>query len=153
MPLVNVWGRVADFSQKTFDPALEPRLWFVPNHARFAVRTAFHSEEVLADWTNDWNFSVDLWSEPEDPDMYYTLQLDHLVPGQQTEPPKRRARAVVEWPYKIYPGEGGSIGNLVQQVYGSGLVLLAGNAPVQNRVNQLHLNTETWDLYERVVTW
>lgn len=156
MPMVTMTGRVTDAGQNPLPVSLDPRIWLRPNQANVGgSASVFHREEVPVEWVNinQGTFTVELWSEPNDPNVWYTLVFDHLVPGQETEPPGERARAYSEWPYRIYPDVGGALGDLVAQVTGTALVYCASDAPNSSRTNQLHFDTDSNFLYERVVTW
>ncbi|GGD33005.1 hypothetical protein GCM10010915_11740 [Microbacterium faecale] len=151
MPLVPVNGNLFDFGQVVVPPALEPRLWFVANQSWLAATGgAFFNAEVRATWRQETGgFHADLWSEPNDPRLWYTMRLDYLEPGQEQEQPGNRARGFFEWHYKIFPGEGGNLGDIIGQQVGLALVYAAPNAPSMPRWNQIHWNTSTGWVYER----
>lgn len=153
MPMVTVRGSLYDFAQVTVPSELEPRVFFVANNEWITSGGgAMFNGEVHAPWVAGQGgrvFETELFSEPNDPRLWYKLRLDYLNPGQETEPPENRARAFFEWPYKIYPGEGGSLGDIIGQQVGLALVYAAPNAPNNGRWNQIHWNTSTGWVYER----
>lgn len=97
-------------------------------------------------------FSAEVWSTLQ-PDLWYTLRTDWLLPGQETEPSEERARGYCEWGQRIYPDAGGNVGDLVDQFFGIGLVYAWYDAPRRDKFNQLHLNTTSQWLYQREVVW
>lgn len=153
MPLVNVVLNLVDHGQVKLPDGWQPRVWFRPNKSHIvpAGSGAMPAVEVQAAprETSPSAYIAELWSEPNDPDWWYTLCVDWLPPGQASEQPGERSRGYMEWPYKIYPGEGGDLGDIISQQVGLALVYAAPNAPTSGRWNQIHWNTSTGWVYER----
>ena len=152
MPMVPIVGSLFDFGNVIVPPGLRPRLWFIANQNWIGTTgAAMFNGEVLAQWRDGsvGGFRAELWSEPNDPRLWYTLALDFLQPGQEEEAPPNRARGYFEWPYQIYPGEGGDLGDIIGQQVGLGLVYAAPDAYRFDIWNQLHWNTSTGWVYKR----
>lgn len=154
MALVTITGNAWDHGVTVLPANLQQRLWFVPNGGHIVLGAgALDGQPVAVDFNRaNGAFTVQVWSTNSD-DLWYTLRTDWLPPGQETEPTAERSRSFFEWPQRIFPGEGGALGDLVSQTVGRGIVYCAPDAPNVFRQNQLHYNTDTYDLYERVVTW
>jgi len=115
MAYVEATGRLTDAGNTAFLASLEPRLWAVPEKSASYGPGLITDDEVLCELNtaagaNAGQFSVMLQNAPG---MRYTLWLDRLVPGQQGEPPEKRARQWVQWSKPFHPGEGGRIGDLM----------------------------------------
>lgn len=157
MPWVEVWGYVTDHRQENVPAELEPRLYFKPNRGRIDGQGALDNVRVWGSLNRETGyFAATIWSDPGDPELWYTLCMDWLPPGQETEPTEERARTYYEWPERIYPDIGGRINDLVRNVVGVGLVYVStavsgSMSPVPPY--QLLFNPETDDLYQRVITW
>ncbi|MGX9349160.1 hypothetical protein [Microbacterium sp. KNMS] len=156
MPLVTITGNLRDHGLKVMPAQFQQRLWFKPNEGHIRSSYAMDGDRVYATLAADGSFSVDVWSEPSTPDLWYTLCTDWLPPGQELEPTEERARGYFEWPVKIFPDVGGPIGDLVDIIQGIGLVYVStdvheGMSPVPRY--QLAYNPSTTWLYLREITW
>lgn len=153
MPLVTITGRAWDPGQNPVPAELEPRLFFEINDAQVVSGALLADVETQATLNfATGQFSVQVFSDLTDK-IWYRAVMDHLIPGQETEPPARRARGHVYWPQRIYPDVGGDIGDLDDLVIGVGLVAVYPGPRNPAIRNQLHLNPDTGDLYERNVSW
>lgn len=156
MTLVEISGRLQDHGAVPLPASYEQRLWLVPNKGHITPGRVFDGGPVRCDLnpsTGEW--SAEVWSTLE-PDLWYTLRTDWLPPGQHTEPTGERARGFFEWPERIFPDVGGTVGDLVDISKASGLTYVSTGvtssmSPVPRY--QLLYNPATNDLYERVVTW
>jgi len=153
MPAVIVSGNLRDHGLANFPPGLKPRLFFKPNKGHITGSYAMDGDRIYADLQPDGSFTVQLYSEPSNPDVWYTLCLDWLPPGRENEPTKERSRGWFEWPQRIYPDTGGPLGDLIDLINGVGMVYYAADAPRKGVRMQLHFNTSTDDLYAREITW
>lgn len=109
MARVSITGRLVDGGGDVLDPELQPRLWGVPERSVISEGEAITDDEVLADLdpsTGDFTIMLDNAAG-----LRWRLWVDRLVPGQETEPPERRARHWVQWTDWFYPGTGGDIGD------------------------------------------
>jgi len=153
MPMVTITGRLTDHGVAVMPPQYQQRVWFKPNTGHIRSSYAMDGSEVPATLNADGTFSATVYSDPSDPDVWYTLCTDWLPPGQGLEAPENRARGYFEWPVRIYPDIGGPISDLVEIVNGIGMVYYASDAPRRGVRMQLHFNTSTDDLYAREITW
>lgn len=153
MPLVTITGNLRDHGLVVLPTEYEQRLWLKPNKGHIRAGYAMDGARVYAQLSTSGEFTAEVWSEPGAPDLYYTLCTDWLPPGQETEPTEERARGYFEWPQPIYPDTGGPIGDLVEIIVGVGLVYCAPDAPNPSVRMQLHYDTDSYNLYERVIEW
>lgn len=156
MPLVTITGNLGDHGLSVLPSQYEQRLWLKPNKGHVRGPHAMDGARVYASLASSGAFSAEVWSDPNDPDLYYTLCTDWLPPGQETEPTEERSRGFFEWPQPIYPDLGGPIGDLIDIIAGVGLVYISSAvnehlAPVPRY--QLAYNPITTELYERRVQW
>lgn len=106
MALVTVTGNAWDHSRDVIPADLHPRLFARPTADRIAgsLLVGVESQATLNPTTGA--FTVKLESG-----LDYRMVMDWLLPGQETEPPERRARTYAEWP-PFNSGSGGTIGSL-----------------------------------------
>lgn len=150
MATVTVFGSVFDHSRTPISAVLQPRLWAVPRQANLRA-ALFTGGEVQCNLnTSTGRFSVDLES---DPDIEYTFRLDYLRPGQESEPPEKRARGFEEWPIAIRADVGGELASLTNLQLDSSLVYASPTATDSGVRVGFQLNTVTGDLYQRKVTF
>lgn len=109
MALVTVTGKLTDAGGAPFPANLEPRLYAVPLKATAFGEALLSDDEVLATLASSGSFSVDIENPPG---VRYVMFLDRLIPGQELEPPEKRARSWVQWSDPFFPGAGGDIGDL-----------------------------------------
>lgn len=123
MALVTITGHAWDGSREPFTSAQQPRLFFRPDKS-FVSAGLQAGVEVQANLNlSTGAFTVELES---DPDVMWVPEMDWLVPGQESEPPERRARGHVEWP-PFFAGRGGDISALMPFVGLKGVI--AGFGP------------------------
>lgn len=91
---------------------------FRPEKGSFVGAGLQAGVEVSAALQADGSFSVELESEPG---VMWVGELDWLIPGQETEPPERRARGRAEWP-PFWPGQGGDISALMPWPFMQGVL-------------------------------
>ncbi|GAA4774706.1 hypothetical protein [Microbacterium gilvum] len=156
MPLVTLTGNVSEHGLAILPESLQQRLWLVPNKGHIKGSRALDGQPVLCALNRATGaFTADVWSTLE-PDLFYTLRADWLIPGQESEPSEERARAFFEWPVPIFPDTGGPIGDLVEIIAGLGLVYVS-DAVAENMSPvpryQLAYNPSTTWLYQREITW
>lgn len=156
MPLVTITGNLRDHGLVVLDPQFEQRLWFRPNSGHIKGSYAMDNARVYADLQADGSFSAEVWSEPSDPDLWYTLCTDWLPPGQELEPTEERARGYFEWQQPIFPDIGGPLGDLVDLIFGVGMVYISSKvneamSPIPRY--QMLYNPVTNDVYARELTW
>ena len=154
MPFVTISGNVRDHAGIIIPANREAELYFVPVEPQIVSGSpaALAGVEVKADFTpTTGDFTVDLFSDLT-PKFRYWMELRWLVNPADTAP-ERRAYGHARWPDPIYPDTGGSIGNLIDPLQTFPYVYVDSSAPNAGVRNQLHFNTNTDDLYERVVTW
>lgn len=109
MARVPITGKLVDGGGDVLDPLLQPRLWGVPERSVISEGEAITDDEVLATLNPATGaFTIQLDNAPG---LRWRLWVDRLVPGQETEPPERRARQWVQWTDWFYPGTGGDIGD------------------------------------------
>lgn len=108
MARVPITGRLVDGGGDVLDPTLNPRLWGVPERSVISEGEAITDDEVRADLQSTGDFTIMLDNAPG---LRWRLWVDRLVPGQETEPPERRARQWVQWTDWFFPGTGGDIGD------------------------------------------
>lgn len=148
MALVTITGRARDHARVAIPASLQPRLWFVPKQAEIG-EGLMTATEVLATWTGaSGQFSVEVESG-----LVYRVRMDWLIPGRETEPPEKRARGFVEWPFDIHSDVGGNVDDLIDLVIGNDLVYCSPTAPDTGVRAGLQFNTTTGDLYQRKVTF
>ncbi|WP_336633655.1 MULTISPECIES: hypothetical protein [unclassified Microbacterium] len=148
MALVTITGTARDHARIPIDPSLKPRLWFVPKRAEVGGGLMTDGE-VQATWTNmSGGFTVEVESG-----LWYRVRMDWLVPGQENEPPEKRARGFVEWPFDVNSDVGGDVGALVDLVIGNDLVYCSPTAPDGGVRTGFQFNTTTFDLFQRKVTF
>lgn len=157
MPLVTLHGNLFDHGGNVLPSELQQRVWLVPNRGHIKEGSmALDGLPVLCDFDrNTGRFGADVWSTLE-PDLWYILRTDWLVPGQETEPPEERARGYFEWPERIFPDVGGYVGDLVKITAGVGMVYVGGEVStgMENIPRyQFAYNPYTHWLYERQITW
>lgn len=110
MALVTITGKLTDAGGKVIPASQQPRLYAVPSKPSAWGPAALTDDEVLANLNPTTGaFSVQVENAP---DVQYSLWLDRLLPGQETEPPERRARNWVMWKEPFDPGTGGDVGDL-----------------------------------------
>lgn len=114
MAWVEVTGTLTDAGGAAFPTSQEPRLWAVPVKSTAFGPVLLTGDEVLADLNTaagatQGQFSIRLQNIPG---IRYTLWLDRLMPGQETQPPEKRARSWEQWSEPFHPGDGGRIGDL-----------------------------------------
>lgn len=153
MPLVTITGNLRDHGIIALPTQFEQRLWFKPNKGHLVSGYALDGARVFADLTPQAGFSAGVWSEPNDPDFWYTLCTDWLIPGQETEPTEERARGFFEWPQRIYPDAGGPIGDLIGRGPGGGGLVAAGPTLPDASVRwaQFQWDTDSGWVFERKV--
>lgn len=118
MAWVDVTGRLTNAGGEVIDATLQPRLWAVPDKSRAFGPVLLTDDEVRADLVTTGSNAGDFTVRVQNiPGIRYTLWLDRLIPGQESEPPANRARNWVQWSEPFHPGEGGSIGNLLPIEY------------------------------------
>lgn len=144
MALVTITGNVWDHSRDAIAESQQPRLWFRPDRSRVGPGL-LGDEEVQASLTASTGaFTVQLESALG---ISYTPVLDYLVPGMSSESPGNRARGYVEFP-RIYPGDGGDIGDLGEFIGMSGIVFGFGPPPSHFRdVVYLDITGPDIDIY------
>ena len=108
MALVTITGNVWDAGNTPIPASQEPRLWAKPKgeYIGEGLSTATEVQATLNAATGA--FTIDVESVPG---LFYDFELDWLIPGQEDEPPERRARGFAQW-LSIYPGAGGHISGL-----------------------------------------
>lgn len=154
MPYVEVTGNVRDHMNVPIPAASEPELWFRPLGPQIlpASGAMFAGVEVKADLTPATGaFTATLFSDLT-PTFRYRPFMRWLVNPGETDP-ERRAFGYIEWPIEITPDIGGDIGDLILDFFGVANVYAASDAPNPGVRSQIHYNTNTDDIYERVVTW
>ena len=102
MALVDVTGNVWDHARRPLSSTLLPRLWFAPVKPTTLAGLMTGAEVPATLDSVSGAFSVRL-----EADGVYQPRLDWVAPGQETEPPERRARGYEEWPFTFSPGPGG----------------------------------------------
>lgn len=110
MALVEITGSAWDHSHVVIPASLQPRLWAKPVASRIAG-------SLLAGVESRANLNLtngSFWVRVES-GLDYVMTMDWLVPGQETEPPEKRARSSVEWPV-FNSGGGGPITGLYPPV-------------------------------------
>ncbi|WP_336632847.1 MULTISPECIES: hypothetical protein [unclassified Microbacterium] len=148
MPLVTITGTARDHARVPISASLRPRLWFVPKNAEIGAGL-MTATEVQATWTNNsGGFTVEVESG-----LAYRVRMDWLVPGQENEPPEKRARGFVEWPFDVNSDVGGDVDDLVDLIIGNDLTYCSPTAPDAGVRTGFQLNTTTDDLYQRKVTF
>lgn len=155
MPLVTVTGNAWDHSGAVIPATLQPELWFVPDQSHAsgnALLAGVETKATLSATTGA--FTVDLWSDGDEGKIRYRPQMRHLTdPSMADWDIEKRVRGYVEWPFWVYPGAGGPIGDLIEVIVGVGLVWCSPTAPDLNVPYQMHFNTQTQWLYRRDITW
>lgn len=126
MAIVTVTGRVGRMDNSRVPASRMPRLWAVP------VQSTAFGDALLTD------DEVSLNLDPETgqfsgqlnnaPGIRYTIWMDRLIPGQESEAPPNRARDWVQWSKPFHPGDGGDIGDLVPVDF-VGLIWIGENPP------------------------
>ena len=110
MAMVEVTGKVTDAGGVLIPAVQNPRLWAVP------VKATAYGDALLTDDEVDCNLDPDTGEFTvllnNAPGLRYVLMIDRLPPGQETEPPKNRARNWVQWSNPFWPANGGDIGDL-----------------------------------------
>lgn len=150
MPLVTITGNAWDAGEEPVDASLRPRLWFKPS--RSWVKNGLQTgASVLADLNaNTGAFSVEVYSDFSR-DLTYTPWLDHLTPGQETEPPGDRALGYFEWD-PIWPDSGGDIGGLYRPATGWCYIHPAAPVTSPSIHAEFQYNSTTADLFRREVS-
>lgn len=116
MPLVTVTGKALDASGVPIPAAQQPRLFVRPTESTVWGETAYTGDEVECEYVpSTGGFRVQLDNRPG---IRYTLWMDRLRPGQESEPPERRARSWEQWSRPFHPGEGGPIGDITPEPVG-----------------------------------
>lgn len=108
MARVSIRGRLVDGGGDVISGLQEPRLWAVPERSVISEGEAITDDEVLAALSSDGTFTVEVDNAIG---LRWRLWVDRLPPGQETEPPERRARQWVQWTDWFYPGTGGDLGD------------------------------------------
>lgn len=155
MPLVTITAQPSDHGIKVMPAALQQRFWLVPNEGHLLGNRALDNQPVLADFTpGGTTLTAQVWSEPGNPRLWYTLRTDWLRPGQELRPPPELSQGYYEWPVRIFPDTGGPIGDLIDpNIATTGLVWCSPTAPDSSVRAQLQFNMTTKLLYERQVRW
>jgi len=110
MALAPIRGKLTDAGGKLMPALQQSRLWAVPSRPTVFGAAVMTDDEVLCNLNPaTGEFTVQLDNAPG---LRYTLWLDRLPPGQETEPPERRSRNWVLWKEPFAPGAGGDIGDL-----------------------------------------
>src|SRR5690606_29754855 len=108
MARVTITGRLLDGGGDAIPASQQPRLWAVPEKAVISEGEAITNDEVAASLQTDGRFSVQVDNAAG---LRWSLWVDRLPPGQETEPPEKRARHWVQWTRWFYPGAGGDLGD------------------------------------------
>lgn len=135
MARVPITGKLVDGGGQIIPASLQPRLFGVPSRSVMSEGEAITDDEVQATLNPTTGaFTIQLDNAAG---LRWRLWVDRLVPGQETEPPKNRARQWVQWTDWFYPGTGGDIGD-TYPVDNASMLWIGPTAPPTN-------DGGTWD--------
>lgn len=149
MPWVTITGDLWDHSQVRLPADRQPELYFRPNDAAIGGGVLIGVDVKASLDVPTGAFSIVVYSDLTDRIKYRPWVRWLSRPGDI----ESYSWQYKELPFEIVPDTGGSIGGLLEQQFGIGLVYVAENAPASDRRNQLQLNPKTGWLYERIVQW
>lgn len=130
MPVVTITGNAWTHQGAPIPAAKHPELWFRPKAQAWGSDGLLVAVEAQATLNNSTGaFSVELVSEPG---VYYQPVMRWLV--NETHPTEQWAYEYAEWPFLFTPGEGGPIGDLINN-FPPGVIIAALGPPVDAAAN------------------